>query len=343
MIIHSEFKLNGISYDAKTLSFWAKEKSNVGKEYEKIIGTFFLEWLNNDSDLKVQTSGTTGTAKQIALKKRAMIYSAKSTGAFFDLNAGSKALCCLPVKYIAGKMMLVRAMVLGWDLTIVEPSSSPLKDSYLKYDFVAMVPLQVQQSLEKLSNIKIVLIGGAKVNPNLAQKLIKNKVNAYESYSMTETITHIALKKIGTESFKLLSGITISQDQRGCLIIDAPNINDEMIVTNDLIELVSETEFIWKGRVDHVINSGGIKLFPEQIEAKLIEKITQRFFIYGLPDERLGEKIILVIEGLKKDTNPSIFSELTHYETPKQVVFITKFEETETGKIKRKETVLKYM
>ncbi|OOB83698.1 AMP-binding protein [Flavobacterium columnare] len=341
MTIHSEFKLNGISYDVNTLSFWAKEKSKAGKEYEKITAAFILEWLDTSPYVNVQTSGTTGIAKQITLKKRAMIYSAQSTGAFFGLNPGSKALCCLPVNYIAGKMMLVRAMVLGWDLTIVEPTSSPLRNLHGMYDFIAMVPLQIEQSLDKLPKIRIVLIGGAKVNSVLTEKLVQNSINAYESYSMTETITHIALKKIGTKSFKLLPGVVINQDDRGCLVINAPNIDAERLVTNDLIDLVSESEFIWKGRVDHVVNSGGIKLFPEQIEAKLTHKIQQRFFVYGLPDERLGEKLVLVIEGQNYKIDPSNFKELGLYETPKQVIFIPKFEETETGKIKRKETMKK--
>ncbi|WP_258929419.1 hypothetical protein [Flavobacterium davisii] len=238
-------------------------------------------------------------------------------------------------------MMLVRAMVLGWDLTLVEPSSSPLKDSYIEYDFVAMVPLQVEKSLDELLRVKIVLIGGAKVNPVLTQKLIQNSINAYESYSMTETVTHIALKKIGTKNFKLLPGVVIEQDNRGCLVINAPNINEEILVTNDLIELVSDSEFIWKGRVDNVVNSGGIKLFPEQIEAKLIPKIKEHFFFYGLPDQKFGEKLVLVIEGEAYELDSSIFEELSLYEVPKQIIFIAKFEETETGKIKRKETMLK--
>ncbi|MFK7001264.1 AMP-binding protein [Flavobacterium oreochromis] len=342
MIIHSNFKLNGVSYDKETLSFWAKNKIIEGYDYEKIIGEFILQWFNPDSDLQVQTSGTTGVAKQIALKKQAMVYSAQSTGAFFRLNEDTKALCCLPVKYIAGKMMLVRAMVLGWDLTLVEPSSSPLENASMEYDFAAMVPLQVEQSLNKLSKIKILLIGGAKVNAILTEKLLQRAINAYESYSMTETITHIALKKIGTKSFKILPGIVINQDGRGCLVIDAPNINNNLLITNDLVDLVSESEFIWKGRIDNVINSGGIKLFPEQIESKLIHKIKQRFFICGLLDERLGEKLVLIVEGLNDQINSSVFNELSIYEVPKQVIFIPKFEETETGKIKRKETILKY-
>ncbi|OWP84382.1 O-succinylbenzoic acid--CoA ligase [Flavobacterium davisii] len=339
--IHPNFKLNDVSYDTETLLLWAKSKIEEGGDYEKNAAIFILEWLDVYSNVNVQTSGTTGNAKKMMLKKSAMVYSAQSTGAFFKLNAGSKVLCCLPVKYIAGKMMLVRAMVLGWDLTLVEPSSSPLKDSYIEYDFVAMVPLQVEKSLDELLRVKIVLIGGTKVNPVLTQKLIQNSINAYESYSMTETVTHIALKKIGTKNFKLLPGVVIEQDNRGCLVINAPNINEEILVTNDLIELVSDSEFIWKGRVDNVVNSGGIKLFPEQIEAKLIPKIKEHFFFYGLPDQKFGEKLVLVIEGETYELDSSIFEELSLYEVPKQIIFIAKFEETETGKIKRKETMLK--
>ena len=156
---------------------------------------------------------------------------------------------------------------------------------------------------------------------------------------MTETITHIAAKKVGEEAFTVLPGVTISYDENDCLVIHAPKISNEVIVTKDVVKLVNENQFVFLGRFDNVINSGGIKLIPEQIEEKLVDKISQRFFVAGKPDEKLGEKLILIIEGDEQPVDHAIFDELDKYEKPKEVVFIPKFKETENGKLIRKETL----
>ena len=336
-VLHAKFKLNGSYFTDKELYDIASGFVNDKAEYLKEAGTFLQNWLDDKDYVIVQTSGTTGKPKLINVKKQAMVNSALASGMFFDLQSGNSALCCLPVKYIAGKMMLVRAMVLGLEIDLVEPKSNPLEKNDRKYDFVAMVPLQVENSLDKLNQIGQLLIGGAKVNLGLGAKIMATKCKAYETYSMTETVTHVAAKRVGNETFTVLPNVTISTDNRGCLIIDAPELNSDKIITNDLITIISETEFIWKGRVDNVINSGGIKLFPEAIEEKISKNITQRFFVGGIPDEKLGEKVVLVVEGEECEIDQGIFETLTKYEKPKSVFFITEFLETETGKIKRKE------
>jgi len=202
-----------------------------------------------------------------------------------------------------------------------------------------MVPLQVEGSLQKLNQIKQLIIGGAKVNQILEKQLKETSCSVYESYSMTETVTHIALKRIGEKVFTVLPNVTITTDDRGCLVIDAPQLNSDKIITNDSVEILSENQFIWKGRIDNVINSGGIKFFPEQIEEKLVDRIPNRFFIAGIADEKLGEKLILVIEGNEFPLIATIFDTLDKYEKPKAVYFLQKFLETETGKIKRKEII----
>jgi o-succinylbenzoate---CoA ligase len=335
--IHPEFKLNGKHYSNDELSQLAYSFIKEGEEYQYECGNFLLEWLDQNEYIIAQTSGTTGNPKRLKTSKQAMVNSAIATGAFFDLKEQTNALCCLPMKYIAGKMMLVRAMVLGWNLDIVPPSSSPLKTIEKGYDFVAMVPLQAENSIEKLHLIKKLLIGGATVNQELAIKIIDSKCEAYESYSMTETVTHIALKRIGSTVFKTLPNVTLSLDDRGCLIIDAPLLNPNQIITNDLVDLISDTEFVWKGRVDNVVNSGGVKLFPEVIEEKLRSYINSRFFVGGIADEFLGEKLVLVIEGNPISLQEMLYNDLDKFERPKEVFFTPKFLETETGKIKRKE------
>jgi O-succinylbenzoic acid--CoA ligase len=241
---------------------------------------------------------------------------------------------------VAGKMMLVRAMILGLDLDFVAPSSHPLAHNDQKYDFVAMVPLQAQNSLKELKNVKKLIVGGAAVNKTLEKQLLKLSTQVYETYGMTETITHIAARELGEKAFSVLPDVTVSYDDRNCLVIHAPRISEDVIVTNDIVELVNENQFVFLGRLDHVINSGGIKLIPEQIENKLISKITQRFFIASKPDSELGERVILVIEGVSQDIDTStLYQDLDKYEKPKEIVFIDQFKETASGKIMRKETL----
>jgi O-succinylbenzoic acid--CoA ligase len=224
-------------------------------------------------------------------------------------------------------------------MDFVTPSSNPLKGNRHNYDFVAMVPMQVQNSILELFKVKKLIIGGAKISETLRNQLLEVPTQIYETYGMTETITHIAVKKIEEKSFTVLPNVTIATDERDCLVI-ASRISDTYIVTNDVVELLSETQFHLLGRIDNVINSGGVKLFPEQIEAKLSDKIKQRFFVIGIPDEKLGEQVLIVIEGKPAIFDDSVFENLPLYEKPKAIRFVPKFIETESGKVKRKDTLL---
>ncbi|MFV8392789.1 AMP-binding protein [Flavobacterium sp. LB2P6] len=337
--VHNLFKLNGFHLNRNDLCRVAYSFIKEGEEFEKSVGDFILDWFDNKSYVEMNTSGTTGTPKLIRVDKQAMVNSAIATGDFFDLKPGDKALHCLPTKYIAGKMMFVRGFILGLDVDFVAPSSHPMLYNDTKYDFVAMVPLQAQNSLSPLKNVKKMIVGGAKMSNALEKELSKLKTEVYETYGMTETITHIAAKKIGEEAFSVLPNIKISQDDRNCLVIDALKISNDSIVTNDLVELVGENQFVFLGRIDNVINSGGIKLIPEKIEDKLSDKINSRFFVTGKEDPVLGEKLVIVIEGEQQILDDSIFDGLDKYEKPKEVFYVSKFSETESGKIKRKEII----
>lgn len=340
--IHSRFKINDFHFDKEALFQLAYSLIKEGKQYENDLGVFLLDWLDDKETIELTTSGTTGAPKIITIKKQSMVHSAIATGNFFNLHPQDKALLCLSARYIAGKMMIVRAMMLGLELDILEPSSH-LDDllSHKIYDFVAIVPLQAENSLEKLHQFKKIIIGGAKVSDDLANKLRKIKSEIFETYGMTETITHIAAKRVGEECFNVLEHVLISIDERNCLVINAPSISDEKVVTNDIVEILNERQFIWIGRYDNVINSGGIKLFPEQIEVKLAPKIPNRFFITGQPDAVLGTKVILVIEGEVKQIDTTIFDILDKFERPKEVFFVKEFVETETNKVNRNETLKK--
>jgi len=346
---HPGFKLKGIRPSTDELKKIGLDLYQKGAAFERAIGHFLLDWLNERPTMEVETSGSTGTPKSIVLKKEHMVNSALATGRFFGLKAGNSTLLCLPCEYIAGKMMLVRALVLGLELNYVAPSINPLEQISGSYDFCAMVPLQLKNSLDELKRVKTLLVGGAPIPHALKQKIDRQKTRVFETYGMTETITHIAARRLsGTgaktdrQLFETLPGITVTQDSRNCLVIHAPKISDVEITTNDLVQLVSESAFNWLGRYDNVINSGGIKLNPEQIESKLSRFITNRFFVMGVPDEDLGEKLVLIVEGelngdylLKKmSTAPS----LDKFEIPKEVYTIPRFVESDNGKILRQKT-----
>jgi len=328
------------------------EELTVSDElYLKDIGVFITNWLNDNDYVLVNTSGSTGTPKKIKLLKSHMRNSALATGNYFGLKEDAIALLCLSATYIAGKMMLVRAMILGWDIHLVSPIANPLENLTESYDFCAMVPMQVEASLSHLHKIEQLIIGGAPISLTLNKELQTVTTNCFATYGMTETITHIAVKRINkfgsnlsaVESyFNTLPKVSISKDDRGCLVIDAPKVSNEIIVTNDIVNIHSDTEFEWLGRFDNVINSGGLKLFPEQIEQKLSQLIKERFFVIGIADEILGEKLILIVES-EIPLNLSKFDyqrcQLTKYEMPKEVLILPKFKETLTGKVRRKQTL----
>jgi O-succinylbenzoic acid--CoA ligase len=334
--VHTQFKLNGFQLDKEDLCRVAYSFIKEGEDFEKPVGDFLLDWFDSKSYIEMQTSGSTGIPKIIKVDKQAMVNSALATGDFFGLHAGNRALQCLPVKYVAGKMMLIRSIILGLDLDYVAPSSHPMEGMDEKYDFVAMVPMQAQNSLKELKNVKKLIVGGARISASLEKELMKLPTQVYETYGMTETITHIAAKRVGEKIFTVLPNVTISYDDRNCLVIHAPNIiAEETVVTNDLVELVNENQFKFLGRIDNIINSGGIKIIPEQVEQKLDGKIDRRFYIASKEDKELGEKVVLIVEGDAIEIEPATFNVLDKYEHPREIIFIPKFKETENGKFLR--------
>ncbi|WP_428740565.1 AMP-binding protein [Tenacibaculum sp.] len=367
LTFHKKIQLNGVSFTSE------EELLSFSKTTNSSVFSFLSDWFNTEDFVVVQTSGSTGKPKPIPLKKEHMINSAKATGAFFDLKENTTALLCLSTDYIAGKMMLVRALTLGWKIDIVEAASNPLEGVDTVYDFSAMVPLQLHNSLKDLHKVKKLIVGGGVVSSDLIEGIQNLSTEVFATYGMTETITHIAVKKLNNnvslrgemtkqsvgkeitsqmkfvrndEYYKVLPNVQLSQDSRNCLVIDAPKVSTERIVTNDVVRLISDTEFEWLGRYDNVINSGGIKLHPEKIEEKLSKIISNRFFVIGISDKRLGEKLVLIIEGVTSSavekslkTEVKSLKELSKYEIPKEIYFVDEFVETETKKIQRKKTL----
>lgn len=342
--LHLKFKLNGRYYSQEDLAEVAYSLIKEGEPYEKQLGDFLLDWLNNKDYVEVKTSGSTGTPKTIRHSKQAMVNSAIATGDFFGLKPGDKALSCLSCSFIAGKMMVVRAIILGLELDVVAPSLTPYFNTRKQYDFCVMIPLQLQNTLQHIGNLKTILVGGATVNKNLIAQIQECKPDVYESFGMTETITHFALRKLnhnnGTvANFETLPNVTVSMDDRNCLVVNIPYIQEEEIVTNDVVTIHSSTEFSWFGRYDNIINSAGLKIHPEQLEGKLTGKLKQRYIITSEDDNVYQDKIVLLVEGEETVIDDNAFANLESYEKPKQIYFIPSFTETKSGKINRARTL----
>jgi len=322
-------------------------------QWKSAIYDFLRQWWDENSYIEIKTSGSTGKSKTIRVEKEKMVASALMTGNYFGFKENQKALLCLPAGYIAGRMMIIRAIVWKLNLISVEPLANPLEKIKTENpDFAAMIPLQVfncvNSNPEKLSLIKKTIIGGGEISGKLHSSLQSFETEFYATYGMTETITHIAIKKLNgknhSEFFNCLPGITVATDDRDCLLINAPTLCETVLTTNDIVTLQNNTTFQWLGRWDNVINSGGKKFYPEQLEKKTEQIIKERHFFSSLPDEALGSKIVLVIEGEKGAENhhlSRLASILTKHELPKALLFTNEFEETATGKINRAATLQK--
>lgn len=319
---------------------------------------FIRSWMDHSVNaFPVQTSGSTGTPKLISHSRAAMRVSAGRTCDFFSLKKSDIALLALPATHIGGKMMIVRSMVRGMKLICMEPKSNPLAhfDWDGEIDFAAFTPMQMSMCMDdqgsgaKLSQIKKIILGGGEVSYPLRKRLAGIQPAVYETYGMTETVSHIALKKINGEDrsdfFTTLHGIAITTDQRGCLIIDAPHLSQERLVTNDIVKIISEKEFQWLGRYDNMINTGGIKVSAEEIERKLQPYVDQHFFIAGVPDDALGQRVAMIVETLKSGEDILHIYEnalgiyLSKYEKPKEILTTERFSYTENGKVNKKDTL----
>ena len=327
-------------------------------EHEQHVVQITKMWLNGIPEFSFQTSGSTGKPKKITFRREQLIASAELTARALDLKPGFNALISLDTQFIAGAMMVIRSLVTGMNMIVRTPASNPLDQMEDPIDFAAFVPYQVDTILRKspdsFHKIKIILIGGTSISIALAEALKDQTASCYATYGMTETITHIALQKLNgpdrQQAFHLLPGISATLDERGCLVIKASHLGERPHITNDLATILDETQFLIKGRIDDVINSGGLKIHPEKIE-RVVERIFQqfkiqrRFFITGQPHEQLGAQVVLVVEGspLPSEIEAGIFNRLGQligkFEMPKSLFYIPAFRETATQKIDRLETM----
>jgi len=324
--------------------------------FEQSTLAFCRLWLNGQTTFNLKTSGSTGNPKTIEVSREQMLLSARQTINIFNLKPADTVLVCLNTAYIAGIMMLVRAFESGAKIIAVEPSGNPLIDISGQLDFMAIVPLQLQQILDdpisksKLENCRATIVGGTSVSFELATNLSATSAAVYATFGMTETLTHFALRELNPvrqEFYTVLDDVKISKDKRGCLTVISPVTGQEKLVTNDMVEIISDKEFKWIGRIDNIINSGGIKLQIEEIElgiekAFLEIEVSNRFFIGGKPDPVLGERVILVVENagpLPQLMQINWAAYLGQYQRPKEIFYKAQFAETPTGKIDRKQSI----
>ena len=343
--VHNRFMLDGHHFSHDELKDVGYSLVKEGDSYERQVGDFLLHWLDDEEFIRMKTSGSTGDPKIIYLHKQVMVNSAINTGDYFGLVPGDSALLCLPARYIAGKMMLVRAIILGLELDTAHPASYVLFEDHKHYDLCAMAPIQLKNTLNRLKCFKRIIVGGSPVPDALVQSIQDTPAEIYETYGMTETASHVAVKKLNHRTkeddryFQCLAGNKLTLDERGCLVIHSNHLSEKPIMTNDIVKLHSDTQFEWLGRIDNVINSGGVKIHPEQVERKLSAHIKTRFFVASMPDPDFGEQVILVIEDKENKIDESILDTLDQYEKPKQVIYLPKFEETETRKLSRLRTL----
>lgn len=350
-----------LSLNGRDFSFDALADGEVKSitEFEKTTVDFCKAWITGQQVFPLHTSGSTGTPKKILLQREQMAASAQQTIGALHLEKGMTSLVCLDTKYIAGQMMLVRSLLAGMNIVATEPTGNPLLNlRNHPSDFVALVPYQLEKIMaetpELMNRITCGIIGGASVSPSLKEKIGKLQCALYATYGMTETISHIALQRLNgagaSDFFQAFDTIGLRLDDRGCLCIQADYLGEE-IVTNDLVEFSGPSQFRWLGRIDNVINSGGVKIIPEKIESvieKTFEtlKINRRFFVAGTKHDTLGNQVTLIIEGreLEKAEQEKILinaaSQLPKFEVPKEIRFVSRFTETATGKINRRASTL---
>lgn len=308
---------------------------------------FLSLWHGKSPVMEVCTSGSTGTPKPILVDKERMRASARMTCRFLGLHHGDTALLCMPLEYIAGRMMVVRSLEWGLRLLEVEPSGHPLSEENLRsigmpkrIDFAAMVPLQVWNTLqvtserEALCRVGCLIIGGGAISAPLEEALRELPVSVWSTYGMTETLSHVALRRIPERGYLPLPGVSLAQDVDGCLVIEAPALCAKPLVTNDIVRFIGGGRFEVVGRRDNTICSGGIKIQPEEVEAWLEAQGVKGVMVTYRPDVRLGQAVVWLCAEYVDTSRltPPTSGHGSRYWLPRHVVHVASLPLTPTGK-----------
>lgn len=308
-------------------------------------------WFGKEEVLKIKTSGSTGLPKEIIISKKQIEYSALLSGRYFDLKPNQSSLLCIPSDKIGGIMQICRCILFQMKLICVKPTANPLiQIPLISVDTISLLPNQLYEILKdenqksNLRQFKNILIGGGMLAQNLRNQLREENFPAYLTYGMTETISHIAIQNINRDDpdvYTVFDEIEISTDDRDCLCISNEILCNETVITNDVVELISNKSFRYKGRWDNIINSAGVKIFAENLEDKLYEIMDRPFFISSLPDPKYGQSVVLIIESEKQmdDLVNKLKSKLEPFEIPKRIIYLKNFVRAGNGKIQRKNTL----
>jgi o-succinylbenzoate---CoA ligase len=340
-------RINGVWYDGVNLAALSQQEMGERDALLKKVFLFLKEWFGSSDTVTLQTSGSTGTPKKMVFVRESLLASARATGRFFGLKAGMNAHLCLSPDFVAGKMMIVRAMQLQMNLVTTSVEANPLAALSQAVDFSAMVPLQVGQVLEqnpdKFKLVKTLIIGGGSISPVLEASLQPLDTACWHTYGMTETLTHIALRPLNglnpSEWFTPLPGVSLETDSRDCLVIHAPGIVPGPVVTNDLAEMKGQ-QFKILGRIDDVVVSAGKKLHPARIEQKLSNIIPLPFFLAGEEHPQAGQILVIFIEDPGHVLNIQALEQkmkdiLNAPEVPRKIVVMAAFKYLQSGKIDR--------
>lgn len=350
-----EVYVNGAWRRPETLGDVAMERLGAS---EKQAVDLIRAWKEGKSTFEFRTSGSTGEPKPVSFSRQMLEASARLSINALGLKPGMNAMVSLDTRFVAGAMMIVRGLVGGMNLNLCEPTSNPLKGMKERVDFLAVVPLQLhailQESVTEFDQLSIVIIGGAPLDEELIPKLEQRRPRIVATYGMTETLTHIALRKLNgpdrQRAFYPLPGVRISLDVRDCLVIEASHLGPSRVVTNDLATFTPDGGFQILGRADEVINSGGYKVHPRRVEqaaGQVLKSlgVNSRFFATGLPDPVLNQKVCLVIEGaplpetVEAQLRSLLQAALTKYELPREILYRKSFVETATQKIDKHATM----
>ncbi len=333
---------------------------SIHDEYSTFVLNFCSEWLNGCNEFVFNTSGSTGVPKEVVAQRSQMRSSAQATIQALNLTSTENIYLCISAKMIGGAMMLVRALELGCNITIVSPTSNPFEqlNENHPYTLASFVPMQLYDAVtnftlhNKLNRFSKILLGGAPASDNIITFLSTLKVKTWQTYGMTETLSHVALKLIGVDKYyTALPGVVFKQDERNCLCIESEITNNTWLITNDLINLISPTQFELIGRIDDVINSGGIKIFTYDVEQAIQRKLNELeippkpMFVCSKPDEKYGEVVVVIMLG--KPLHETIQNKITEYckeilgkyAAPKHYYAVSEFERLESGKVDKKKTL----
>lgn len=344
--------VSGHCFDTTSLPELLELKNQAPEGIYRDLYTFLYAWFSEGETMKVQTSGSTGAPKVMEVSKRSMMNSACRTCRFLELQEGDSLLLSMNLKYIGAQMMIVRALVGGLRVLLQEPCAHPLAAVREQIDFLSMVPMQLASSLQReaerniLQAAKVVIVGGGAVDSLLEEQLQALPCRIYSTYGMTETLSHIAMRPLNgperSDRYYPLPGVTLSLSVRDTLVIEVPDVCAGQLETNDCVTLYPDGSFVVKGRVDNVINSGGVKIQIEEDERLLQGVLSFPFAITSVPDSFYGERAVLLAEHPEfsaKETDEYLVllkQTLPRYHAPRDIIFVRSLPRTENGKIDRK-------